>query len=93
LYEVPKDPVTSGNAENGVFAYVQPDAARSRCMSGSVDVLWTGSWSIPAGDETHWSQAGLLLVIVVPVLDRAAGGEPERCRGPSCRLQPLPAGR
>jgi hypothetical protein len=26
---VPKDPVTSGNAEAGVFAYVQADAAES----------------------------------------------------------------
>jgi hypothetical protein len=26
---VPKDPVTSGNAENGVFAYVQENAAES----------------------------------------------------------------
>ncbi len=45
LYEVPKDPVTSGNAEAGVFAYVQPDAARSDRVSGP----WTGSWHIAAG--------------------------------------------
>jgi hypothetical protein len=43
LYEVPKDPVTSGNAEAGVFAYVQAYATRSGCMSGSVDEAWTGS--------------------------------------------------
>lgn len=36
-------PVTSGNAEAGVFAYVQEDAARSRSMSGSMDEAWTGS--------------------------------------------------
>lgn len=42
-YEVPKDPVTSGNAEAGVFAYVQADTARSGSMTGSVDYLWTGS--------------------------------------------------
>jgi hypothetical protein len=46
---VPKDPVTSGNAEAGVFAYVQACAARSGRMSGSVDEAWTGSWSIAAG--------------------------------------------
>jgi hypothetical protein len=34
---VPKDPVTSGNAEAGVFAYVQACATRSRRMSGSLD--------------------------------------------------------
>jgi hypothetical protein len=49
LYEVPKDPVTSGNAEAGVFAYVQADAARSGRMSGSVGEACTGSWSIAAG--------------------------------------------
>lgn len=42
-YEVPKDPVTSGNAEAGVFAYVQADAARGGSMSVSVDEAWTGS--------------------------------------------------
>ncbi|GLX51755.1 hypothetical protein Shyhy01_47050 [Streptomyces hygroscopicus subsp. hygroscopicus] len=36
-HEVPKDPVTSGNAEAGVFAFVQAYAARSGRMSGSVD--------------------------------------------------------
>jgi hypothetical protein len=40
---VPKDPVTSGNAEAGVFAYVQVCAAQSGRMSGSVDEAWTGS--------------------------------------------------
>jgi len=34
LYKVPKDPVTSGNAEAGVFAYVQLYAAPSGRMSG-----------------------------------------------------------
>ena len=29
LYEVPKDPVTSGKAEAGVFAYVQADVTES----------------------------------------------------------------
>jgi hypothetical protein len=67
---VPKDPVTSGNAEAGVFAYVQPDAARSGSMSRSVDEAWTGSWSIAAGDEAPWSQVELLLVI--PALDHMA---------------------
>lgn len=43
LYEVPKDPVTSGNAEAGVFAYVQAYAARNGRMSGSVDYLWKRS--------------------------------------------------
>jgi hypothetical protein len=47
---VPKDPVTSGNAEAGVFAYVQACAARSGRMSGSVDEAWTGSWDIVAGE-------------------------------------------
>jgi hypothetical protein len=56
LYEVPKDPVTSGNAEAGVFAYVQADATRSGRMSGSVDEAWTGSWSIPAGDTPKVEQ-------------------------------------
>jgi hypothetical protein len=46
---VPKDPVTSGNAEAGVFAYVQANAVRSGRMSGSVNEAWTGSWSIAAG--------------------------------------------
>lgn len=40
--EVPKDPVTSGNAECGVFAFVQACAARNERMSGSVDYSWTG---------------------------------------------------
>jgi hypothetical protein len=40
---VPKDPVTSGNAEAGVFLRVQAYAARSGRMSGSVDYSWTGS--------------------------------------------------
>jgi len=48
LHEVPKDPVTSGNAAVGVFAYVQACAARSGRMSESVDEAWTGSWSIAA---------------------------------------------
>jgi hypothetical protein len=39
LYEVPKDPVTSGNAEAGVFAYVQTDAALSGPEAGSVDEI------------------------------------------------------
>jgi hypothetical protein len=30
---VPKDPVTSGNAEAGVFALVQPDAVSSSSMT------------------------------------------------------------
>ncbi|GHA59072.1 hypothetical protein GCM10010330_08750 [Streptomyces tendae] len=47
---MPKDPVTSGNAEAGVFAYVQAYAARSGRVSGSVDEAWTGSWSIAAGE-------------------------------------------
>jgi hypothetical protein len=49
LCEVSKDPVTSGNAEAGVFAYVQAYAARSGRMPGSVDEAWTGSWGIVAG--------------------------------------------
>jgi hypothetical protein len=40
---VPKDPVTSGNAECGVFAYVQACAGRSGRVSGAVDEAWTGS--------------------------------------------------
>lgn len=47
--KVPKDPVTSGNAEAGVFAYVQPYAARSGRMPGSVDYSWTESRSVCAG--------------------------------------------
>ncbi|RPF36236.1 hypothetical protein EDD92_6271 [Streptomyces sp. TLI_185] len=43
LYEVPKDPVTSGTAEAGVFAYVQSYATLSGPMSDSVDYLWTRS--------------------------------------------------
>ncbi|MGW9032511.1 hypothetical protein ACWGQ5_52890, partial [Streptomyces sp. NPDC055722] len=39
LHEVPKDPVTSGNAEYGVFVFVQRYAAGSGPMSGSVDEL------------------------------------------------------
>lgn len=35
-HEVPKDPVSSGNAEAGVFAFVQAYAARSGRMSRSV---------------------------------------------------------
>ncbi|GGJ62372.1 hypothetical protein GCM10010121_086300 [Streptomyces brasiliensis] len=50
LHEVPKDPVTSENAECGVFVFVQRYAARSGRMSGSVDELWTGSWGIGAGE-------------------------------------------
>lgn len=50
MKKVPKDPVTSGNAEAGVFAYVQACAARSGRMSGSVDEAWTGSWGIAAGE-------------------------------------------
>ena len=49
LHEVPKDPVTSGNAEAGVFAYVQAYAALSGRMSGAVDEAWAGSWHITAG--------------------------------------------
>jgi hypothetical protein len=52
LDQVPKDPATSDNAEDGVFAYVQACAARSGRMSGSVDEAWTGSWSIAAGEVT-----------------------------------------
>jgi hypothetical protein len=33
LYEVPKDPVTSGNAEAGVFVYAQPYAAVGESVS------------------------------------------------------------
>ena len=33
LYEVPKDPVTSGNAEAGVFAYVQVEAVGCDLMT------------------------------------------------------------
>jgi hypothetical protein len=47
---VPKDPVTSENAEDGVFAYVQAYAGRSGCMSRAVDEAWTGSWCIAAGE-------------------------------------------
>ncbi|WP_461025404.1 hypothetical protein, partial [Streptomyces heilongjiangensis] len=36
---MPKDPVTSGNAEAGVFVFVQACVARSGCMSGVVDAL------------------------------------------------------
>ena len=43
LYEVPIDPVTSGNAAVGVFVFVQTRAAGSSRMSGSVDEAWTGS--------------------------------------------------
>ncbi|BDD74822.1 hypothetical protein GCM10023177_54120 [Streptomyces violaceoruber] len=52
--EVPKDPVTSGNAEAGVFVYVQACAARSGRMSGSVDEAWTGSRRIVASNEARW---------------------------------------
>jgi hypothetical protein len=50
LHEVPKDPVTSGNAEAGVFACVQAYAAWSDRMPESVDEAWTGSWGIAAGE-------------------------------------------
>jgi hypothetical protein len=40
---VPKDPVTSRNAEAGVFAYVQPDVALSNPRTRAVDYSWTGS--------------------------------------------------
>lgn len=33
MHEVPKDPVTSGNAEAGVFAYAQACAAASSSVS------------------------------------------------------------
>jgi hypothetical protein len=36
LYEVSEDPAISAFAENGVFAYAQPDAARSGCLSAVV---------------------------------------------------------
>ena len=49
LYGVPKDPVSSGNAETVVFAYVRVDAARNGRMSRSVDEAWTGSWPIAVG--------------------------------------------
>ncbi|BBC93663.1 hypothetical protein SRO_2487 [Streptomyces rochei] len=52
VVKVPKDPDISGNAEAGVFAYMQACAARSGRMPGSVDEAWTGSWSIAAG-EVH----------------------------------------
>jgi hypothetical protein len=42
-HEVPKDPVTSGNAEAGVFLLVQACVARSGRMSGFVDEAWVGS--------------------------------------------------
>ncbi|SDN77855.1 hypothetical protein SAMN05444921_14015 [Streptomyces wuyuanensis] len=48
---MPKDPATSENAEDGVFAYVQAYAARSGPMSGSVDEAWTGSW----GHRRRWA--------------------------------------
>ncbi len=32
LQKVPKDPANSENAEDGVFAYVQADAAESNCL-------------------------------------------------------------
>jgi hypothetical protein len=70
LYEVPKDPVTSGNAEAGVFVFVQPSAARSGRMSGSVDELWTGSWSIAAGHLAPRDRAELFFIF--PVLDHTA---------------------
>jgi hypothetical protein len=63
LHEVPKDPVTSGNAEAGVFAYVQPYAARSGRMSGAVDYVWTGRrvrirrWG-PGNDEAPGVESG-----------------------------------
>lgn len=41
--EVPKDPAISEFAECGVFACVQPYAALSGSMSGSVDCSWTRS--------------------------------------------------
>jgi hypothetical protein len=61
---VPKDPVTSGNAEAGVFAYVQAYAAQSGRMSGVVDEAWTGSWGI-AADEAPWSRVEPLIVVWV----------------------------
>jgi hypothetical protein len=54
---VPKDPVTSGNAENGVFAYVQACAARSGRMSRLVDYSWTGSWGIVPGQPQGFRSA------------------------------------
>lgn len=42
LIQVPKDPVTSGNAEAGVFAYVQAYATQSGHMPRAVDYSWTG---------------------------------------------------
>jgi hypothetical protein len=46
LYEVPKDPVTSGNAEAGVFAYVSRVPQRGRIASGGYPVCqWcAGGW-------------------------------------------------
>jgi hypothetical protein len=40
---VPRDPVTSSDAECGVFACVQAYAALSNLMSQSVDYSWTRS--------------------------------------------------
>ena len=50
LHEVPEDPVISGNAGNGVFAYVQACAAESWPGSESADGPWRGSWGIVAGE-------------------------------------------
>lgn len=52
-HEVPKGPITSGDAEAGVFTYVQACAAWSGCTSGSEDEAWTGSWGVVAGGATR----------------------------------------
>lgn len=87
LHEVPKDPGISGNAEAGVFAFVQACAARSGRMSGSVDEAWMGSWSIAAGGAPRWSRADLPLVIVVLAYSCTAGG----CEAGEAELSSPPA--
>jgi hypothetical protein len=51
LDQVPKDPVTSGNAEVGVFAYVQSGAAVCGRMSRSMNDAGKDLESPPAVGE------------------------------------------
>jgi hypothetical protein len=66
---VPKDPVTSGNAEAGVFAYVQAYAGRSGRMPGSVDYSWTESWDISPGQPLRFRDAEQ------PASNHSSGGD------------------
>jgi hypothetical protein len=61
---VPKDPVTSGNAAVGVFAYVPPYAAVSDRVSRPVDYSWRRSCGIVPVQQLFDLAVGGLLATV-----------------------------